>query len=203
MFKTDTSINTNINVEQVLSTLRHQSLLPQNIPGPKGNYLEGTRINTLAKINHWIEDPNPSQSILWLSGVPGCGKSTLMGVLHRDLAVQSRPGKSCLAAFVRFDRSIFHDASVVVKALSHELAVFSGTIGFEIAQTIHKHPGITEVAQLSLQLKALVLDPLTVSYDRIKDYFSCLVVIVDGLDECLDQGNEEAFQEMLRLFQKI
>ncbi|KAF5375811.1 hypothetical protein D9757_011173 [Collybiopsis confluens] len=198
--RTDTSINTNINVEQILSTLRHQNLLPQNIPGPKGNYLEGTRVNTLAKINHWIEDPNPSQSILWLSGVPGCGKSTLMGVLHRDLAVQSRPGKSCLAAFVRFDRSIFHDPSVVVKALSHELAAFSGTIGFEISQTIYKHPGITKVVQLSLQLKALVLDPLTVSYDRVKDYFSCLVVIVDGLDECLDQGNGEAFQEMLQLF---
>ncbi|KIK58634.1 hypothetical protein GYMLUDRAFT_86243 [Collybiopsis luxurians FD-317 M1] len=197
--QTESGLNTSIKVEQIFSKLLNKDLLSGKvIPGPKGDYLEGTRRNSLAKIHNWINDSDSRQSVFWLSGVAGCGKSTLMGVLHHDLLTEM--GCAKLAAFVRFDRSTFSDPSLLVQALAQELADFSGMIGFEIAQSIGERPEIVKVTQVSTQLQTLIINPLIKCGSKIKQTVRSLVIIIDGLDECLDRSDQEAFQKMLRLF---
>ncbi|KIK58623.1 hypothetical protein GYMLUDRAFT_170709, partial [Collybiopsis luxurians FD-317 M1] len=121
-----------------------------------------------------------------------------MGVLHHNLV--SEIGHAKLAAFVRFDRSTFNDSSLLIQALAQELTDFSGMIGFEIAHNIGERPEIVKVTQLSTQLQTLVIDPLVKCESKIKETVRSLVIIIDGLDESLDRDDQEAFQNMLRLF---
>ncbi|THU97980.1 hypothetical protein K435DRAFT_589840, partial [Dendrothele bispora CBS 962.96] len=74
----------------------------------------GTRRATIRKIMNWMV--LGEESIFWLFGVAGSGKSSLMGTLHNmfvDMGFKSR-----LAAFIRFDRNYYNDASMFIRTLA-------------------------------------------------------------------------------------
>ncbi|KAF9258405.1 hypothetical protein L218DRAFT_845325, partial [Marasmius fiardii PR-910] len=80
----------------------------------------GTRQSTLSRITHWIFEGK--ESILWLSGVAGCGKSSVMATLNNQLI--NMGCSSCLATFICFDCFDFSDPSLFAQALPHQLALF-------------------------------------------------------------------------------
>ncbi|KAF9259833.1 hypothetical protein L218DRAFT_832165, partial [Marasmius fiardii PR-910] len=80
----------------------------------------GTRQNTLSRITDWIFQGK--ESILWLSGVAGCGKSSVMATLNNQLIKMGCSSR--LATFICFDRFGFSDPALFVQALAYQLALF-------------------------------------------------------------------------------
>ncbi|THU87743.1 hypothetical protein K435DRAFT_730511, partial [Dendrothele bispora CBS 962.96] len=104
-----------INLDSKLKLLKVRDTLP-----PKSRCLPGTRHATIGRIMNWTV--SGEKPIFWLFGVAGSGKSSLMGTLHNmfvDMSFESR-----LAAFIRFDRNDYNDASMFIRTLAYELARF-------------------------------------------------------------------------------
>ncbi|KAK7045896.1 hypothetical protein VNI00_007327 [Paramarasmius palmivorus] len=177
---------------------RLESLKPKkDILPPKSRCSPGTRRKSLAKILDWIF--HEDQSVLWISGIAGCGKSSLIGTLHRELATWGN--NSPLAAFIRFDRSTYNTASEFIKALAFRLAKFDSRFGEKIAQAIERSPGIIDTPDLEDQAQELIIKPLEDSEITSEGR---IVVLVDGIDECSrPEPNKTDFRkQLLRLFER-
>ncbi|KAK7016372.1 hypothetical protein VNI00_018932 [Paramarasmius palmivorus] len=177
---------------------RLESLKPKkDILPPKSRCSPGTRRKSLAKILDWIF--HEDQSVLWISGIAGCGKSSLIGTLHRALATWGN--NSPLAAFIRFDRSTYNTASEFIKALAFRLAKFDSRFGEKIAQAIERSPSIIDTPDLEDQAQELIIKPLEDSEIASEGR---IVVLVDGIDECSCPGsNETDFRkQLLWLFER-
>ncbi|KAK7027548.1 hypothetical protein VNI00_015182 [Paramarasmius palmivorus] len=106
----------------------------RNILRPKSHCMLGTRQVSIGKILDWAF--HGGQSVLWISGIAGCGKSSLIGTLHDTLSTFGF--NSRLAAFIRFDRSEYNDAGEFVKALAFLLANFDERFGKPIAEAVER-----------------------------------------------------------------
>ncbi|KAK7049332.1 hypothetical protein VNI00_005933 [Paramarasmius palmivorus] len=190
------SLDLNVMPPDRKETLR--TLEPTRKPlGPKSHCLPGTRRSTLEKIQGLVF--GGKQSILWISGIAGCGKSSLIGTLH-DLL--SKSGfNSRLAAFIRFDRTEYRDAREFVKTLAYLLANFDERLGKPIAEAIRRNRTISQSTELSVQVQDLLINPLRgLSEELARE--GPLVVLVDGIDECSrsDRAESNFRRQMLELF---
>ncbi|KAF5371750.1 hypothetical protein D9758_003465 [Tetrapyrgos nigripes] len=160
-------------------------------PGAIAHCKYGTRQQSLLKITGWTTQGK--ESVFWLYGVAGCGKSSLMGTMIE--IIQQMGTRSRLAAFIRFDRGVFDEARVVVRELAYQLALFDARLGEAIADAFRKTSRILS-PDLRLQLEQLVLEPLDQCRDALeKD--GPVAIIFDGLDECKD---DEFLREFLKFF---
>jgi hypothetical protein len=153
-----------------------KDLKPGKGLGARESCMPGTRQATLTKAVEWILCG--SEPILWLSGIVGTGKSAVMSSLFEIFENHTKR----LAAFIRFDRAQFSDASLFVRALACRLAVFDGRIGRAISQAIKERPHIMDHPNLSVQFNILILEPL----EKLPELYGegPIVILIDGLDEC-------------------
>jgi hypothetical protein len=138
--------------------------------------MPGTRQATLTKTAQWISSGR--EPILWLSGIAGTGKSAVMSSLFEMFENHT----TRLAAFIRFDRAEFSDASLFVRALAYQLAVFDSRLGQAISEVLIRRPQIISHPQLLEQFNVLVQGPLHKCPELNQE--GPIVVLVDGLDEC-------------------
>ncbi|KAK7041899.1 hypothetical protein VNI00_008880 [Paramarasmius palmivorus] len=167
--------------------------------GPKCHCLLGTRRSSLTKILDWCF--YGEQSTLWISGIAGCGKSSLIGTLHNSLSMLGFHSR--LAAFIRFDRSSYRNAKEFVKALAFLLANFDERFGKRIVEVVEKSPQIAQITDLSTQVQKLLINPLRGLTEEVAKE-GRIVVLVDGIDECSreDQAETRFREQLLELFAK-
>ncbi|KAK7041875.1 hypothetical protein VNI00_008832 [Paramarasmius palmivorus] len=185
-------------VESIDQKINLRPLEPSTeLLGPKCHCLLGTRRSSLTKILDWCF--YGGQSILWISGIAGCGKSSLIGTLHNSLSTLGF--RSRLAAFIRFDRSSYRDAKEFVKALAFLLANFDQRFGNRILDVLEKSPQIAQNTELSTQVQKLLINPLRGLSEEITKE-GRIVVLVDGIDECSrsDQAETNFRGQLLELF---
>jgi hypothetical protein len=132
----------------------------------------GTRVESIQATMSWIVDFNGE--VLWIKGLAGTGKSTLMSSI-KDLSF----GMGRLGAFIRFDRMKMNDPSRVITTLAYKLAELDVRIGEAIANAASKSPRVAD--RLSTQFKDLVVNPLRTIEELGAD--GPIVVLVDALDE--------------------
>ncbi|KAG7085895.1 hypothetical protein E1B28_003429 [Marasmius oreades] len=172
-----------------LQALRIQQLRPRE------PCLLGTRRETLLKIMDWIA--RGEESVMWLSGVAGCGKSSVMASLNNHLI--SMGCTSRLAAFIRFDRFDLSDPSGFVRTLAYQLGLFDQRLGELIAKAVETRPQIVGHTQLLDQLHVLVLEPLQTCISMQDE--GPIVILIDGFDECMQEsGGSDSFRQLLALF---
>ncbi|KAL0571995.1 hypothetical protein V5O48_009961 [Marasmius crinis-equi] len=177
-------------LEEELGTTQFR--LPSDLP----RCLLGTRQHTLSKILDWIV--RGKQSLLWLSGVAGSGKSSIMATLHDYLDEMGY--SSHLAAYIRFRRSLFESPSKFVQALIYQLASFDTRLGVEIAKAMK---GKILHSPLSRQLQSLLIQPLK-KHKPTTGEETQIVILIDGLDECMQEaGGSSAFHELLALLSHL
>ncbi|KAK7027942.1 hypothetical protein VNI00_015025 [Paramarasmius palmivorus] len=189
-----------LNTQKVLNFMalntRLETLKPsKDILPPKSLCSPGTRRESLTKILSCIF--HGDRSVLWISGIAGCGKSSLIGTLHRELSTWG--SNSPLAAFIRFDRSAYNTATEFIKVLAFRLAKFDSRLGEKIAEAIERSPGIIDTPNLDDQAQQLIVDPLEDSEIAGEGR---IVVLVDGIDECArpDQAETNFREQLLALF---
>ena len=134
----------------------------------------GTREKVTKDIVRWIEDPNPSSSVLWVNGRAGVGKSALMQKLAE-------------IGGVYFGGCFFFRRGV--SGCNQKGFLFS-TIAYQLAMNI---PGMLEHVDVAMskdfslprksaaiQLQRLIVEPMRLL--PILPHFP--IIIIDGLDEC-------------------
>ncbi|KAK0440357.1 hypothetical protein EV421DRAFT_796917 [Armillaria borealis] len=159
----------------VMQTLL-QRLRPKEELGPKSKCMPGTRVETINSLVTWIAECN--NGVLWCSGLAGTGKSSLVGTLHNLLSFQMS-GRSRLAAFIRYDRTLYRNSLELIASIAYSLGLFDRRIGSAIAEALTASP-ITPF-ELCTQFRLLLQQPLE-TIPKLQDE-GPLVVIIDGLDE--------------------
>ncbi|KAK4108023.1 hypothetical protein N656DRAFT_740533, partial [Canariomyces notabilis] len=133
-----------------------------------------TRIELLRQIRDWAEDPH-GESIFWLNGMAGTGKSTISRTVAKAFADNGLLGASFFFKRGEGDRgkaTLFFPT--IVSQLMHKIP----TLAPFVRDAINGDPGVARKA-LPDQFKKLILQPL----GRIHQAMSSLIV-VDALDEC-------------------
>jgi len=142
-----------------------------------------TRVDLLHDIHDWARDPH-SESIFWLSGWAGIGKSTISRTVAEWLAGQGGLGGVDLGASFFFKRgeSDRGSASRFFPTIARELVLKIPGLDASVAEVVTQDPLIFDKA-LGEQFDKLIYQPLR-QMNFIASGSSTFIVIVDALDEC-------------------
>ncbi|KAF9477294.1 hypothetical protein BDN70DRAFT_947592, partial [Pholiota conissans] len=144
----------------------------------------GTRIKVLQDIFDWalIYAQDRKAWILWLNGAAGAGKSAIMqSITERLLSVKSIINTGSFF-FFRGDPTRNTTASLVA-TLAYQLIRAFPDISDNILHAIEHDPFIFNQS-IEAQLEALIIQPIIHLPFNLQRLF---VVIIDGIDECLDR----------------
>ncbi|PBK59544.1 hypothetical protein ARMSODRAFT_852246, partial [Armillaria solidipes] len=90
---------------------------------------------------------------------------------------------SRLAAFIRYDRTLYRDSSELITSIAYSLGMFDQRIGIAIVKALTESPAAVKMAasESRTQFRLLLQEPLE-TIPELQDE-GPLVVIIDGLDE--------------------
>ena len=150
----------------------------QRYPAPK--CIEGTRIELLARIASWVDEPG-QKPICWLNGRPGSGKSAVSQTVAETYANQKR-----LAASFFFSRRDLERRTTqhVVPTLTMQLLAFLPSIRPAVIAAL-ENDYMIPMKVLREQVEKLLFDSLS-SATETPD--APILIIVDALDECDDES---------------
>ncbi|KAK3379285.1 vegetative incompatibility protein HET-E-1 [Lasiosphaeria ovina] len=135
-----------------------------------------TRVDLLADIHRWIEDPN-GKCVFWLRGMAGTGKSTISRTVAKALDKAKVPSASFFFKKGEGDRG---RAAMFFTTILDQLLPQLPALAPHVQKAIESDPAIVDKAK-SEQFEKLFLEPL----DKCKGAIpGLLAVVVDALDEC-------------------
>jgi WD40 repeat protein len=146
--------------------------------------LEHTREDVLGKLHDWINQYSPRLSIFWLAGMAGTGKTTIAKTFCDQLAQSRKLSASFFASRQAADR---RDPSNIVRTLAYDLAYALPSVRSPILEFLRSTPAVTDVALQKL-VNELLAHPL-VSARLSAASKSCIVCVIEALDECENVGN--------------
>ncbi|KIL68793.1 hypothetical protein M378DRAFT_829379 [Amanita muscaria Koide BX008] len=98
----------------------------------------GTRQNVLKRMKDWIDDPSSTESIFWVHGPVGAGKSAIAQTIAQSCGRQKVPATFF---FFRSD-SGRNDGNKLFTTLAYQLAFSIPAIKDHIAQSLHERPDL-------------------------------------------------------------
>jgi WD40 repeat protein/cytidylate kinase len=135
--------------------------------------LQNTRVELLGEIRTWIDAGQSSESIYWLNGLAGTGKSTIAASVCEDM---DRRQQVCISFFLSRKAPDMRSAQKAIHTIAYQLAEFGSTQSRQtICRALQERPGLL-TKSLQEQVSALVTEPLRQT--------SSLLIVVDALDEC-------------------
>ncbi|KIK61949.1 hypothetical protein GYMLUDRAFT_198769 [Collybiopsis luxurians FD-317 M1] len=165
----------------------------QRFPPP--NCYPGTRIQVLEILRNWVKNSTKIVPIYWLYGAAGVGKSAIAQTISEEFA------NSRLAASFFFSRSDparnhlqhFFITIALQLAAAH---VVGPVLGRSIELAIHHNPNIIHT-NLEQQFQELIVKPCSqLTAEQWKDLPQ--LIVVDGLDECIDISSQERLLSIVR-----
>ena len=150
--------------------------------------LPDTRVELLSRIKIWASGSD-DQSVFWLDGAAGTGKSTVARSVARYCHERGRLGGSFFFTKGGGDRG---DASRLVTTLAYQLTGTVPAVKRHVCKAISAHQKIYELG-LRDQWEQLIIDPL--SKLEAGSCPSTTVLILDALDEC---GNDMHIRMIMR-----
>jgi hypothetical protein len=153
--------------------------------------LPGTRVDVLQELFASLLDLNHDDRIIWLRGLAGSGKSTILNTIARYSSRLHRCG-----AFLFWDRNdaVNSDPRRVIRTLAYQLAQSSPAFAEELALRIKASPLITN-SSLDEQFRSLLQEPLVTLVANHDP--GPIIIVLDALDEC---GTPETRKRLLAVF---
>ncbi|KAL0566061.1 hypothetical protein V5O48_015955 [Marasmius crinis-equi] len=151
--------------------------------GSRTGCLEGTREDFLGRLSDWIEGPEGRSRAFWAHGGAGVGKSAVAQTLCE------RYFGTHLAASFYFSRNdeLRNNLDRFVPTLVYQLVESEGPQSpytSIISDVLRDYPRIMHI-DWEEQFERLIRQP----YDRVELRRPCRLVIIDGLDECMDRDS--------------
>jgi NACHT domain len=147
--------------------------------------LKGTREGVIRDIEAWEAD-EMNESVYWLKGVAGCGKSTIAQSFAERSAAKGKLGASFFCSRDYPDRRNLH---LIFLTLARDLACWSADFKTALVPIICANPNVQDDS-LPVQLEKLLVRPFK------KTHLSA-TIIVDALDECEDKEPVSEFLSAL------
>ncbi|KAJ7937047.1 hypothetical protein B0H13DRAFT_2424247 [Mycena leptocephala] len=148
-----------------------------------------TRMTMLEDIYKWAVQDNSSLPIRWLHGPAGAGKSAIMQSLCQRLQNARRLGG---AFFFKRHHRTRGNAKVLFATLAYQLALSSRHLKPLISQSVEDDPSVV-ARHMDVQLRRLIVEPCQSLTNN-----SPPILLVDGLDECQDEGAQREILQLIR-----
>ncbi|CAE7087380.1 unnamed protein product [Rhizoctonia solani] len=150
---------------------------------------ENTRVNVLTDTWTWIRQPSGAK-IYWMNGMAGTGKTTIAYTICAQLEEWMQLGASFFCA-----RTLpkCRDVRRVIPTIAYQLARFSYPFQFHLCQMLGSDPDVS-TRDSATQFRKLVRQPLMEVKDTLP---SCLVVVIDALDELDDPSGTRNLLKVL------
>ncbi|RXW12913.1 hypothetical protein EST38_g12941 [Candolleomyces aberdarensis] len=172
---------------------------------PNSACFPGTRIDIIRRIVAWADSTLLwNTHVLWLYGYVGCGKSAIA----LAIALKFEDRNRLVGSFFFFrntgDRS---RTTRFATTLACQLAAAIPEAAPFIEQAVKAEPGLLK-SNLVAQLRRLVYEPFKAAAKRGRLLTTTLLkgpflIVIDGLDECEDRQEVQAFvDDMLKFFKK-
>jgi hypothetical protein len=202
----------NIRNTNITYSANHDPILASLKPIDRSGYyvppcMRGTRRWVVDKINSWLDDPL-APNILWLSGSPGAGKSTIASTVVSQLAERGRLGSNIF--FKRGDVAL-SDPATVWRTVAFDLAQIDKVFAQKLMDHLKKRKVDPARADIESHFKHLIEEPLTESWKAHQNvaltWFSWLrnpskatmqspVIVFDALDECGSDGPQSTQRQI-------
>ncbi|KAF7502641.1 hypothetical protein GJ744_005416 [Endocarpon pusillum] len=156
--------------------------------------LPGTRTELLRQIEEWAESPH-GKCIFWLNGMAGTGKSTISQTIASRLKVKKSLGASFFFKRGEEDQG---NAKRLFPTLIQQLTTSIPQLIPSIQKVVKDDPYISE-RSLGEQFDKLLFQPLNVNLDQT----ITMVIVIDALDECKSEENEDDIKVILRLLPRV
>jgi len=151
---------------------------------PPPRCAEGTRIKAIQDILTWIKDPEPTQSVLWLNGPFGNGKSAIMQTIAESLRNDSQTSHLLAGSFFFGRGKEGRDkAEYLVPTIAYQIATNISWMRKPIETAVTRDPTILSKS-IDAQLRYLITEPFRLTPDQSHTP----TVLIDGLDECEGHG---------------
>jgi hypothetical protein len=147
--------------------------------------LNGTREGILLDIESW-EAGKTNESVYWLKGVAGCGKSTIAQTFAERSAAHGNLGASFFCSRDYPDRRNLY---LIFLTLAYDLAYWSADFKTALVLIIRANPNVQHDA-LHIQIEKLLVRPF-------KQTGLSATIVVDALDECEDKEPVSEFLSAL------
>jgi NACHT domain len=190
------------NISAVLAN-KAQQVVPQGVHPPHAisaafeslnpeklvRCLEGTRIDILDRLDHWIGvdgiwsadvDPEMDPRIFWINGSAGTGKTTIAYTVAEASRKRGILGASFFCSRDYAERSNPH---LIFTTIAYQLGIFYPPFMTEVTRALQLNPDIV-YSSVPYQLEELIVKPL----HAVAKSFPFCVVVLDALDECNDSG---------------
>lgn len=153
--------------------------------------MTGLWLTESPNFTYWMESPG---SKLWLSGIPGAGKTVLAGAVIQKALARSYTLDDIGVGFFFCDYKtrITWDPVNILGALASQLARQKNeafTILKDYYDTIHPQRGLPQTPDAD-ELRSII--------GQMSELFSQMIIVVDGLDEC-DENTEDVVDVLLEL----
>ncbi|KAI3614946.1 nwd2 [Moniliophthora roreri] len=165
----------------------------QRFPPPKCH--PGTRVKVLEALIQWIKDDSKSCRVYWLYGSAGVGKSAIAQKLSEDYANT----RSAAAFFFSRNDATRNTLDSFVTTVAYQFCTSDSlrdVVGPLIIETIRVNPKIFDTS-FEAQFRKLLLEPFAKLIPAEQQKLPYLIV-VDGLDECVDPRSQERFLASIR-----
>ena len=157
-------------------------------PGSRRGCLKGTRRAVLDKIELWtrnFSDP----PVYWLDGLARTGKTAIVQTIAERAFADGQLGASFFCSRDSGDRS---NLCLILPTIAVQLARKYADFRSSLVSAVQSHSGIAHES-LDNQMQKLIVQPFQES---------CVstMVIIDGLDECEDEGPTSTILSVLAQF---
>ncbi|KIJ91500.1 hypothetical protein K443DRAFT_114936 [Laccaria amethystina LaAM-08-1] len=171
LFQTENSVNIKLDTEELNRKIDFASLngLPSHPEYIRNEYFEKSRDDVIQDVSDWID--NAPESVLWVHGAAGLGKSTVAQELVHLLKSEDR-----LVGGVFLTNLTTEPPEGVVQMISRQLGAMYPRAIANIAEAARTLDGPHD--RLKDYFTAYIFDPI-----RALQYPYQLVVVVDGLEE--------------------
>jgi hypothetical protein len=174
--------------ERILATLK---------PVERGGYyvsqcMKGTREDIFTNIDQWLGDFD-APNVLWLSGSPGAGKSTIASSLVSRLTRRRRLGSSFF--FKRGDITL-SDPAALWRTVAFDLAKSNPTFAHILVRILEQRVVDPRRPDIASHFQYLIQEPLIKSHNHFPSH-TIPVILVDALDECDSDRSQAAQRKVL------
>ncbi|KAM6492220.1 hypothetical protein JOM56_011944, partial [Amanita muscaria] len=149
------------------------------------------REKTLNQLQEWFDDPTVTTGqIIWLHGPPSIGKTAIALEIARQEKV--------IATFFfnRLDPSR-NDGNRLFPKLAWQFAVSIPDVKTHITHVLNERPDLPK-KRIEEQFEYLIAQPFAAMKKATStERPSCLVVIIDGIDECADIGLQQRILKVI------
>ncbi|QKX64833.1 uncharacterized protein TRUGW13939_12009 [Talaromyces rugulosus] len=182
------------NTRVLVSEQRREKLIAK-LPFAKGSTFDssdenvnprcllGTRTDLQRQIQEWAQDQQ-GKCIFWLNGMAGTGKSTISRTVAESFMKEGKLGASFFFKRSEADRS---HMNMLFTTISAQLLVKIPALAPYIETAINTDPYVSSKS-IGEQFEKLIIQPLS-EIRRHSQQVSKLVVVIDALDECAQDGD--------------